>query len=76
MDKTSRAESKAARHQEVNATESECFQLYSQAEANPKATQQQLAQWFNDKFKKQTNQSTISRIIYFLLSWCGFGRLI
>jgi len=64
MGKTSSAESKAARHQEVNATESECFQLYSQAEANPEATQQQLAQWFHDKFKKQINKSTISRMIF------------
>jgi len=59
MDITSRAESKAARHREVDATESERFQLYSQAEANPKATQQQLAQWFNDKFREQINQSTV-----------------
>jgi len=75
MDITSRAESKAARHREFDATESVRFQLYSQAEANPKATQQ-LAQWFNDMFKKQIKQSTVSRMIYFLLSWCEFGRVV
>jgi len=42
MDITTRPEPKAARHREVDATETERFQLYSQAGANPKATQQQL----------------------------------
>jgi len=67
VDIASRAESKATQHREVDATK-ERFQLYHQAEANPNATQQQLAQWFNDKFKKQINQSTVSRKIYPLLS--------
>ena len=47
-----RQDLKSLRRQEVDATESEQFQLYSHAEAYPKATQQQLAQWFNNKFKK------------------------
>ena len=42
MDIISRAESKAARHREVDATESERFQLYSQAEAN---SQKQHSSW-------------------------------
>ncbi|KAF8426726.1 hypothetical protein EV426DRAFT_641112 [Tirmania nivea] len=58
-----RLDPKSHRCREVDATDSERFQLFSHAEGHSKATQQELAQWFNVKFKKQINQSTVSRIL-------------
>ncbi|KAF8448230.1 hypothetical protein BGX38DRAFT_1190223, partial [Terfezia claveryi] len=40
---------------------SSCFRKHKE---HPKATQQELAQWFSVKFKKQINQSTVSRMLY------------
>ena len=55
---------KSLRRREVDPTESVRYQLFSHAQAHPKATQQELAQWFNITFKNQINQSTVSRMLY------------
>ena len=51
------------RKREVDATESERFQLCAYSQTHPKATQHELFNWFSTKFKKQINQSTVSRIL-------------
>ena len=51
------------RKREVNATESERYQLYAYSQAHSKATQHELSNWFSTKFKKQINQSTVSCIL-------------
>ncbi|KAF8415563.1 hypothetical protein EV426DRAFT_629643 [Tirmania nivea] len=58
-----RVDPKSLRRREVDPTDSERFQLFSYAQGHPKATQRELAQWFNVKFKKEINQSTVSRIL-------------
>ena len=51
------------RKREVDATEFERLQLCLHAQAHPKATQHELSTWFSTKFKKQINQSTVSRML-------------
>ena len=51
------------RNREVDATESERLQLLAYSKAHSKATQHELSQWFSNKFKKQINQSTVSRML-------------
>ncbi|KAF8441174.1 hypothetical protein BGX38DRAFT_1204724, partial [Terfezia claveryi] len=47
-----RVDPKSPRRREVDAIDSERFQLFSHAKGHSKATQQELAQWFNVRFKK------------------------
>ncbi|KAF8437050.1 hypothetical protein BGX38DRAFT_1212748, partial [Terfezia claveryi] len=54
-----RVDPKSLHRREVDPTDSERFQLFSHAQRHPKATQWELAQWFNVKFKKEINQSTL-----------------
>ena len=50
------------RKRDVDATDSERLQLYAYSQKHSKATQKELSQWFYTKFKKQINQSTVSRM--------------
>lgn len=50
----------------IEATESERMQLYTNMQTNSKATQHELARWFNTKFEKEINQSTVSRMYYYV----------
>ncbi|RPB29934.1 hypothetical protein L211DRAFT_52695 [Terfezia boudieri ATCC MYA-4762] len=58
-----RVDLKSLRRREVDPTDSERFQLFSYSQGHSKATQRELAQWFNVKFKKEINQSTVSRML-------------
>lgn len=51
------------RKREVDATESERFQLYAYSQIHPQATQLELSRWFHATFKKEINQSTVSRML-------------
>ena len=54
--------SKTVRKREIDATEFERFQLCTHSQSHPKETQRQLSQWFYTTFKKEINQSTVSRM--------------
>ena len=49
------------RKRDIDATDFERLQLYGYSQKHSKATQKELSQWFYNKFKKQINQSTVSR---------------
>lgn len=50
------------RKREVDPTDFERLQLFWYSQKHSKATQKELSLWFQTKFKKQINQSTVSRM--------------